>query len=246
MQRGPVDDRTRQGHALFHAATQVDGHLLLLAVERNHVERLAHGFGEARRVAFPALAQTGKPRCPRRSWSRTTRRAGTGCRPCPAHRRELAFPQPDDVRGPRRRISPASGRIRPMTCLRNTLLPPPERPMMTVVRPLATSRSTPRRISCGPIRLVRPRTSRNGGAARVIGAQPSSPTRPVGKKMFRNIVRKKFDTRIASEPATTASVAARPTPTAPSFVLATPRSSSRTRSAARTLNPLNNPMPTSR
>src|SRR5216117_2209841 len=37
---------------------------------------------------------------------------------------------------------PPSGRRRPIRCLRRTVLPPPLRPMMTVIEPVATSRST--------------------------------------------------------------------------------------------------------
>ena len=47
-------------------------------------------------------------------------------------------------------ISPASGVINPTRCLSKTLLPPPLRPIIASVSPVATSRSTPRKISCSP------------------------------------------------------------------------------------------------
>src|SRR6266404_8639824 len=56
-------------------------------------------------------------------------------------------------------ISPTFGFINPTRCLSNTLFPPPLRPMMASVSPRVTSRSTPRRISCWPMRFTRPRTS---------------------------------------------------------------------------------------
>src|SRR4029077_19181175 len=43
-------------------------------------------------------------------------------------------------------------------CFSKTLLPPPLRPMMASVSPVATSRSTPRKISCGPIFFINERT----------------------------------------------------------------------------------------
>jgi hypothetical protein len=42
---------------------------------------------------------------------------------------------------------------------------------------------------------------------------------PAGKNMLRVMVRKKFTTKMKSDPMTTASVVARPTPTAPSRAL---------------------------
>src|ERR1700730_6523780 len=59
---------------------------------------------------------------------------------------------------PSTQISPASGRIKPTRCLSNTLLPPPLRPMIASVPPRSTSRSTPRKISCAPMRFTRLRT----------------------------------------------------------------------------------------
>ena len=56
-------------------------------------------------------------------------------------------------------ISPSLGCIRPMRFFRSTLLPPPLRPMMTSVSPLPTLMSTPRRISCAPMRFFNPRTA---------------------------------------------------------------------------------------
>src|SRR5439155_5886923 len=56
-------------------------------------------------------------------------------------------------------ISPASGVINPTRCLSKTLLPPPLRPMIASVSPVATSRSTPRKISCCPIFLANDRTA---------------------------------------------------------------------------------------
>src|SRR2546425_2554176 len=53
---------------------------------------------------------------------------------------------------------PLSGRSRPRRCLRNTDLPPPLRPMITVMEPSGTSRSTPRRTGWPPNDFVRPRT----------------------------------------------------------------------------------------
>src|SRR5436189_2924298 len=56
-------------------------------------------------------------------------------------------------------ISPTSGAINPTRCLSKTLFPPPLRPIIASVSPVATSRSTPRRISCCPIFLVNARTA---------------------------------------------------------------------------------------
>src|SRR5882724_12021175 len=56
-------------------------------------------------------------------------------------------------------ISPASGVINPTRCLSKTLLPPPLRPMIASVSPVATSRSTPRKICCCPIFLANDRTA---------------------------------------------------------------------------------------
>src|SRR5262245_21303678 len=53
---------------------------------------------------------------------------------------------------------PASGRTRPSRWRRKTDLPPPLRPMMTVIEPSGTSRSTPRSTRCLPNDLVRPST----------------------------------------------------------------------------------------
>src|SRR5215813_4387614 len=54
--------------------------------------------------------------------------------------------------------SPLSGRSSPSRCLRKTDLPPPLRPMITVMEPSGTSRSTPRRTSWPPNDFVSPRT----------------------------------------------------------------------------------------
>jgi hypothetical protein len=56
-------------------------------------------------------------------------------------------------------ISPASGCIKPMRCLSNTLFPPPLRPMMTSVSPFETVRSIPHKISWRPMLFVNPRTA---------------------------------------------------------------------------------------
>src|SRR5438067_6695584 len=42
-----------------------------------------------------------------------------------------------------------------MRCLRKTDLPPPLRPMITVIEPVGISRSRPRKTGCEPKRLVR-------------------------------------------------------------------------------------------
>src|SRR4029453_18200038 len=47
-------------------------------------------------------------------------------------------------------MRPLSGRSRPMRCFRKTDLPPPLRPMMTVIEPSGTSRSTPFSTVCRP------------------------------------------------------------------------------------------------
>ena len=118
-------------------------------------------------------------------------------------------------------ISPASGRIRPIRFLSRTLFPPPLRPMMTSVSPVATLRSTPRRISCAPMRFSSPRTAimgegelRSSGGVRrdaasgrelstvgaslifTLNSQPQLSTshyQPAGKMMFSIMVRKKFE-----------------------------------------------------
>src|SRR3989441_10717828 len=54
--------------------------------------------------------------------------------------------------------SPLSGRSRPRRCLRKTDLPPPLRPMITVMEPSGTSRSTPRRTGWPANDFVSPRT----------------------------------------------------------------------------------------
>src|SRR2546425_10707947 len=54
--------------------------------------------------------------------------------------------------------SPLSGRSRPSRCLRKTDLPPPLRPMITVMEPSGTSRSTPRRTGWPANDFVSPRT----------------------------------------------------------------------------------------
>ena len=77
-----------------------------------------------------------------------------------------------------------------------------------------------------PKRFVTPRISRKGDrlrcpvcpsvSARLSGCFAVGHQLPTGKIMFSSSVRKKFDTRMANELMTTASVVARPTPTAPS------------------------------
>src|SRR5881396_1534829 len=53
-------------------------------------------------------------------------------------------------------MRPASGRTSPSRWRRKTDLPPPLRPMMTVIEPSGTSRSTPRSTGCRPNDLVTP------------------------------------------------------------------------------------------
>src|SRR2546426_2907651 len=54
--------------------------------------------------------------------------------------------------------SPLSGRSRPRRCWRKRHLPPPLRPMITVMEPSGTSRSTPRRTGWPANDFVSPRT----------------------------------------------------------------------------------------
>src|SRR6266571_9451929 len=53
-----------------------------------------------------------------------------------------ARPRRRETSTPSTSTRPPSGRRRPIRCLRRTVLPPPLRPMMTVIEPVATSRST--------------------------------------------------------------------------------------------------------
>src|ERR1700694_2326634 len=55
-------------------------------------------------------------------------------------------------------MRPASGRTSPSRGRRKTDLPPPLRPMMIVIEPSGTSRSTPRSTAWRPNDLVRPST----------------------------------------------------------------------------------------
>src|SRR3989442_14303365 len=71
---------------------------------------------------------------------------------------------------------PLSGRSRPRRCLRNTDLPPPLRPMITVMEPSGTSRSTPRRTGWPANDFVSPRTLITGSPRlRLRLAPPQTP-----------------------------------------------------------------------
>src|SRR5581483_1836002 len=58
---------------------------------------------------------------------------------------------------PSTRICPLSGLSRPMRCFISTDLPCPEPPMMMLIWPRTTSRSTPFKTSCGPNDFLIPR-----------------------------------------------------------------------------------------
>src|SRR6185295_3410422 len=62
---------------------------------------------------------------------------------------------------------PWSGWIRPMMCLRRTLLPVPEGPSSATVSPSRTSKSTPLSTTCLPNRLTTPCSSIIGGGSLV-------------------------------------------------------------------------------
>src|SRR5882724_12539561 len=66
-----------------------------------------------------------------------------------------------------------------MRCLRKTDLPPPLRPMTTVIEPVGISRSMPRSTGCRPKRLVNPSTLITGSPRlRLRLARPRSPDGP--------------------------------------------------------------------
>src|SRR5437879_10466260 len=65
-----------------------------------------------------------------------------------------------------------------MRCLRKTDLPPPLRPMTTVIEPVGISRSMPRSTGCRPKRLVNPSTLITGSPRRRLRlARPRSQAR---------------------------------------------------------------------
>src|SRR5437879_4438908 len=68
-----------------------------------------------------------------------------------------------------------------MRCLRKTDLPPPLRPMTTVIEPVGISRSMPRSTGCRPKRLVNPSTLITGSPRlRLRLARPRSRHLPYG------------------------------------------------------------------
>ncbi len=54
---GTADDGPCERDAFFHAAAQVDGHFLLVAVQADHVQGLAHRLGNVPGVALTAFPQ---------------------------------------------------------------------------------------------------------------------------------------------------------------------------------------------
>ena len=135
-------ERPRDRHALAHAARDLRGVLVAHARQPDLLELLLHpapdvGGGQ------PASSRAGeRRRCPPPTWSRRGRRPGRRPRSAAGSRRGPR-PRSRVMSAPSTRIDPASGRSRPMRCLRRTDLPPPLRPMMTMISPVATSRSTP-------------------------------------------------------------------------------------------------------
>ncbi len=187
----PKRDRPRDPHPLPHATGQLGRQPRLPAPARSTSARLSLNAGEDLRFAHARGGRGPAGCCPRRSASRTAPRTGRRSPHAPAAPRA----RPGPARGrPARppRPCPTSGSSSPTMCLRATLFPVPENPMITVVSPSGMSSERPSRTCLGPNDLwtsekrIMDRASRTGwkcGKTRPGWARPPSWTGPC--RVFR-------------------------------------------------------------
>ena len=188
-------DGAREADAPPHAARELRRALPLDAGEPHQVEALGHARADLVAASSSCAASSGKA-----MFSPTRHRVEER----PFLERHPEAP-PDLVapgrgtrsRGPRPRSPPSRRRASrsPIMCLRRTLFPVPDLPRMTSDSPFATARSSPSRTTFGPKLFERPVSRISGGAP--------GPGR-CGRAQKSTFVRKKSETRMASDPRTTA------------------------------------------
>ncbi len=163
--------RPRDGHPLAHAARDLGRVLVPHPLEAHLRQLLLHPLPDLGGREADLLSQAERPRCPHTDME-SKRAPPWNTTPYRSRMRSSAARRSRVISVPSTTMRPASGRSRPTRCLSSTDLPPPLRPMITMISPEATSRSRPRSTGCAPNERRRPST--------LITATPSrgnSPTR---------------------------------------------------------------------